>query len=163
MEVPANTAGTVLQAHNNTTLNVPVQLSMQCSVSRGNDLNSSSGSEMQQPALERMIQNESQQIDTTLLRRSTRCNKYDGFRVPPPTDRKLNISKVKPRKQPFVQCSSTATAPSEPGNGKVTVDIPPPTSITTIQNIGTNMCGIPSDHLSPKRLLASLQEDSESS
>lgn len=108
-------------------------------------------------------------MDTTHLRRSSRCNKYDGFRVPPLTDKKIHPSKVKPRKQPSVHFAGTATAPSvnahEDGghsaqsSSQVSVDIPPPTPIATIQQIGTNWCGIPTKNLSPRKLLAKLQSD----
>jgi hypothetical protein len=35
---------------------------------------------------------------------------------------------------------------------------PPHTPIAVIQSIGVNLCGVPSEELSPKKLLANLQE-----
>ena len=40
--------------------------------------------------------------------------------------------------------------------GKVHSEIPPPTPISTIQSIGTNMCGLRPNQLSKQKLLASL-------
>lgn len=128
----------------NNMISSETSVSLQHMASMDSTLSNSQGKETQLPPLEHMIQNEPLHIDSTMLRRSSRCNKYDGFRVPLPSDHKQTASKVKPRKQPFVQCSSTATAPSALGDGKAKHDIPPPTAITTMQNIGTNMCGTPS-------------------
>lgn len=112
--------------------------------------------------LAKLVDNEHSHVDTIMLRRSSRSNKYNGFRVPLPSDKKTVNSKVKPRKNPAVHCTSIATAPSSAMmDGKVSQDIPPPTSIPTIQSIGTNMCGIHPDKLSPKKLLASLKEEGE--
>ena len=58
-----------------------------------------------------LLSNEHAHVDTVMLRRSARSNKYDGFKVPPMSDKKLVMSKVKPRKVPDVQCSSSATLP----------------------------------------------------
>ena len=38
-------------------------------------------------------------------------------------------------------------------------EVPPPTPIQVLQNIGVRLCGIPPEEISPKKLLASLQED----
>jgi hypothetical protein len=106
-----------------------------------------------------MICNESAHVDTIQLRRSARSNKYNGFRVPPPSDKKPVASKVKPRKEPFVHCSSHATAPSSATrNGKVSQVVPPPTAIHTIQSIATNMCGMHPSQISTHKLLASHEE-----
>ena len=37
--------------------------------------------------------------------------------------------------------------------------VPPPTPIQLLQNIGVRLCGVPPEELSPKKLLASLQEE----
>ena len=37
--------------------------------------------------------------------------------------------------------------------------IPPPSSIQLLQNIGVRLCGVPAEDLSPRKLLARLQED----
>ena len=57
------------------------------------------------------------------LRRSTRSNKYDGFKVPPLTDSKIKSSKVKPRHVP-----SALTISDTPVE-----QIPPATPIEVIQ------------------------------
>ena len=105
-----------------------------------------------------LLSNEHAHVDTVMLRRSAHTNKYDGFKVPPVSDRKLVLSKVKPRKDPVVQCSSTATMPCvSDKKDKVHSEIPPPTPISTIQSIGTNMCGLRPNQLSKQKLLASLE------
>lgn len=108
----------------------------------------------------RMLRNEKGYVDTTQLRRSTRSTRYDGFRVPQPSDMKVHVSKVKNRVNPAITISSNATAPRSSDEQTVVtpvaVDIPPPTTIQTIQCIGTNLCGIPAEELSPKKLLASM-------
>ena len=96
------------------------------------------------------MQSETAHVDTVLLHRSARTNKYDGFRVPPVSDKRAATSKVKPRKHPFVPCSSSACGPK-----KVSHVIPPPTSILAIQSIGTNMCGLHPSQLSKRKLLSS--------
>ena len=39
-----------------------------------------------------LLSNEHAHVDTVLLRRSARTNKYDGFKVPPMSDRKIAVS-----------------------------------------------------------------------
>lgn len=108
-----------------------------------------------------MILNEKAAIDTSQLRRSTRSTRYDGFRVPQPTDAKPTVSKVKPRSVTTVTVKSLATAPHKSlqlSDDAVSSSVmPPPTTIETIQCIGTRLCGIPASDLSPEELLASLQ------
>jgi hypothetical protein len=98
---------------------------------------------------------------TTQVRRSTRCNKYDGFKPKITSDAKQVKSKVKPRKNPMM------TVSDEKDVDKVMVHssddfanpvAPPHTPIAVIQSIGVNLCGVPSEELSPKKLLANLQE-----
>ena len=102
----------------------------------------------------RMILTETANVDTVLLRRSARANKYDGFRVPPMSDRRIPVSKVKPRKDPHIAGLSTAGSSSARNNEKVSDTVPPPTSIHAIQSIGTNMCGVHPSQLSEDKLLA---------
>ena len=102
-----------------------------------------------------LLVNEQAHVDTVMLRRSARSNKCDGFKVPPMSDKKLVMSKVKPRKVPDVQCSSSATLPcASDKKVKVNSVIPPPTPISTIQSIGTNMCGLHPNQLSKQKLLS---------
>lgn len=103
----------------------------------------------------RMMINQSTHVDTILLRRSACANKYDGFRVPPLTDKRLTTSKVKPRKDPSLPGPSAAGTPNIRRHDKVSDTVPPPTSIHAIQPIGINMCGVHPSQLSPNKLLAS--------
>ena len=50
-------------------------------------------------------------LDTTAVRRSTRSNKYDGFKINHASDTKRSKSRVKPRETPFVTAVSLAAAP----------------------------------------------------
>ena len=85
-------------------------------------------------------------LDTAAVRRSTRSNKYDGFKVPSLYDTRKTTSKVKPRVIPSI--GTSASAASSAG------EIPPPTPIATLQSIGVNRCAIPAAELSEETLLA---------
>ena len=87
-------------------------------------------------------------LDTTAVRRSTRSNKYDGFKVSHATDVKQSRSRVKARIVPTVNAVSTATAPA--------VTCPPPTSIQDIQHVGAR-CGSAAEDISEDKLLATQQ------
>mgnify|MGYP006969630026 CR=1 FL=1 len=78
------------------------------------------------------------------LRRSSRCNKYDGFKVPAITDTKPRTSKVKPRIIPPAKFVVVITKIEDSS------EVPPPTPIATIQLVGTVKCAI---------LVAELSED----
>lgn len=87
-------------------------------------------------------------VDTSTLRRSNRNNKYDGFKVPQPSDAHRTKSKVKPRIIP-----SAAVGASMPSSGDDDdAAAPPPTSIPTMQAIGMNLCAIPAEELSTSAL-----------
>lgn len=87
-------------------------------------------------------------ITTTKLRRSTRANKYDGFHVPQPSDRRPYRSKVKPRVIPAAKASTTVIQGSEEEAGVV----PPPTPVPVMQAVGVQLCAIPEAELSAKVL-----------
>ena len=87
-------------------------------------------------------------LDTTAVRRSTRSNKYDGFKVNHVSDTKQTRSRVKARVVPSVSAISMAAAPAE----VVTGSCPPPTSIEEIQQVG-DRCGIAPEDLSAEKLL----------
>lgn len=76
----------------------------------------------------RMISKETKHVDTAQLRRSTRSTRYDGFRVPQPSDVRITVSKVKQRVNPAVAVISNATAPHM-ADSNVKTDAPPPTTI----------------------------------
>ncbi|XP_073355017.1 uncharacterized protein [Aegilops tauschii subsp. strangulata] len=68
-------------------------------------------------------------LSSNLLRRSTRSNKYDGFKVNQANDIKQTRSRVRSRVMPSVQAISMAAAPTQVAS----VPCPPPTSIEEIQ------------------------------
>jgi hypothetical protein len=90
------------------------------------------------------------------VRRSPRTNKYDGFKPKNDSDTKTVKSKVKPRKNPTIQ-RATADA-----SATTSTTVPADTPIHVLQAVGINLCGIPPDKVSPKKLLSSLQEESSS-
>ena len=71
-------------------------------------------------------------VDTTSLRRSNRSTKYDGHRVPQPSDTRLPKSKVKPHINPAAPVTADAHLPQVQDS-----EIPPPTTIESLQAIGT--------------------------
>ena len=93
------------------------------------------------PIIKKMLK-EPAHVDTVLLHRSARSNKYDGFRVPSITNKRATTSKVKPRRDPSLPGLSIGGTPSAGRHDKVSDAVPPPTSIHAIQSIGTNMCGV---------------------
>lgn len=89
-------------------------------------------------------------IDTASLRRSTRSNKYDGFCINLNQDARPTKSKVKPQVLPSaVACEANS---EEQDSVMQESAIPPPTTITTMQNIGTQLCAIPAKELSIEAL-----------
>jgi hypothetical protein len=102
------------------------------------------------------------------VRRSARCNKYNGFKPRIISDAKTMKSKVKPRKIPsisttdMVEDNGTEEAPLADQQIVVShVQVPPITPVPVMQSIGINLCGVPPEDLSPQKLLASLQEEEE--
>jgi hypothetical protein len=98
---------------------------------------------------------------TTQVRRSSRCNKYNGFKPKNISDTKIAKSKVKPRKIPSVPVPVTTDIILQEeaefqGNND---QIPPVTPVPVLQAIGINLCGVPPEELSPKELMASLQAE----
>lgn len=96
-------------------------------------------------------------IDSANLRRNTRANKYDGFRVTHTSDSRPHKSKVKPRSTPAAPSSSSSASQNimqrEDG-------APPPTPVPDIQAEGIHLCAIPEDELTTEALMA---EDTPSS
>lgn len=85
------------------------------------------------------------QVDTSNLRRSLRSNKYDGFKIPSMAEGKITKSKVKPMMIPNIALREVDRAP--------TLEVPPPTAINTMQDIGTQLCAIPAAQLADSELL----------
>ena len=90
-------------------------------------------------------------IDTATLRRSTRNNKYDGFRVNLASDTRQTKSRVKPRVIPSALEATEDTPVDSTAAAAPGVDddapIPPPTPIPTMQPIGVNLCAVPVEEL----------------
>jgi hypothetical protein len=91
---------------------------------------------------------------TTQVRRSPRGNKYNGFKPRNDSEKKPVASKVKPMKDPTILLKIDDDGPSNA--------TPAETLVPTIQAIAVNLCGVPPDEVSPKKLLASLQEEDDS-
>lgn len=90
-------------------------------------------------------------VDSANLRRSSRVNRYDGFRISQPSDNRVYTSKVKPRNTPAAPSSSTAASQ----NVEIQADeIPPPTPLQEMQSEGVNLCAVPEDELTEAALLA---------
>ena len=87
-------------------------------------------------------------LDTTTVRRSTRSNKYDGFKINHVSDTKRSKSRVKPRETSFITAVSLAAAPVQVRSDAC----PPPMTIEDLQQMGSR-CGIAQDVLSPEKLL----------
>ena len=91
------------------------------------------------------------QTDTATLRRSTRNNKYDGFRVTLTSDSRQTKSRVKPGVIPSALEATEDTPVDSTAAAVPGVDeddsIPPPTPIPTMQAIGVNLCAVPVEEL----------------
>jgi hypothetical protein len=99
---------------------------------------------------------------TTQVRRSSRCNKYNGSKPKIISDTKAAKSKVKPRKIPSVTLPVTHIIPqdeAEPQGNISRTQVPPATPVHVLQAIGINLCGVPPEELSPNELMASPQEE----
>lgn len=94
-------------------------------------------------------------VDTSTLRRSNRSTKYDGFRVLQPTDSRASKSKVKPRNVPSAQVHSEDDSSTDRD-----MVAPPPTSISSMQAIGTQLCAIPEEELTVEALTMSKEGSS---
>jgi hypothetical protein len=93
---------------------------------------------------------------TTQVRRSSRCNKYDGFKPKNIFDTKPAKSKVKPRK---VTSTMNICHTEESSDAIILAQGNPPpahTPIPVMQAIGINLCGVPLEDLYPKKLMASV-------
>jgi hypothetical protein len=89
------------------------------------------------------------------VRRSTRSNKYDGFKQNNNPDVKPLKSKVKPRKIPRVKEKILFKGK----DSAATTAVLPDTPIQVMQSIAVNLCGVPAEEISPQKLLSTLQEE----
>ena len=101
-----------------------------------------------------LLSNEPAHVDTVLLRRSARSNKYDGFKTHSVSDSRARASRVKPR------CIPSAAAPSSHGvpDSSKNDMIPPPTPVPVLQQIGISKCAIPPEEITAEVLLAEPEE-----
>jgi hypothetical protein len=102
-------------------------------------------------------------ICTTQVRRSTRCNKYDGFKPKNFSDSKATKSKVKPRKVTTAinlvpTDEDDAADPLLLDNG---TNVPDFTPIPVLHAIGVNLCGVPPEEISPQKLMEIVPEDED--
>lgn len=101
-------------------------------------------------------------IDTANLRRSNRSTKYNGFRVPQPSDSRQLKSKVKPRMIPSAATATSQHTSIEQASDTEELAVPPPTPLATMQAVGTQLCAIPAEEVSDEDLTKG-PEDSTSS
>ena len=91
-------------------------------------------------------------LSVTSVRRSARSNKYDGFKVPPLTDSRTKISKVKPRVIPNAVSAVVISeiTDEQPEDG----ELPPPMTIEQIQHIAIQQCVVPPEEVTEDLLMA---------
>lgn len=100
-------------------------------------------------------------LDCSNLRRSTRANKYDGFKVNQPTDSHQHKSKVKARVVPSALGASSAQ--HLPTSENPTDEIPPPTAVIVMQEVGIQLCVVPADEITMEAFNKAPKESSSSS
>ena len=100
---------------------------------------------------------------TSEVRRSTRSTRYDGFKCSTVTDSKPYKSKVKARRVPDLAKTEVledmVEADAQPSSDATLLDTP----VRVLQHIAINLCGVPPAEVTEANLLASPQEDEESS
>jgi hypothetical protein len=97
---------------------------------------------------------------TSQVRRSSRCNKYDGFNHKNLSEAGASKSKVKQRKVPAVQ-QKIQKPKKLPKSVTLQKDssVTDATPIPVLQAIGINLCGVPPEELEEGRLLAPISAD----
>lgn len=95
--------------------------------------------------------------DCSQLRRSSRSNKYDGFKVHQPTDSRTHKSKVKPRVVPSALKINEAQGETADSD-----EIPPPTTISVMQAVGVQLCAVPEEELTEEALNMEIEEQTPS-
>lgn len=90
-------------------------------------------------------------LDISEVRRSVRATRYMGFKASSLADAKKKVSHVKARVVPVIADMECDTEHIEPD--ETSKPVPPPTPIKLIQQVGTNLCGIPEVELTEKELL----------
>lgn len=99
-------------------------------------------------------------LDCSNLRRSTRSNKYDGFKINQPIDSRQHKSKVKNR---VVPSAGPAHAQAQTASEEMTEETPPPTTVPVLQAVGIQLCAVPEDELIVEALLKAPEGSSSSS
>ncbi|KAE8777754.1 hypothetical protein D1007_49425 [Hordeum vulgare] len=95
---------------------------------------------------------------TTEVRRNPCSNKYMGFKVDLSSDSRGRKSMIKPR----VSIEITDPAPNTISEAASSNSVPPPpTTIKCIQQVGTGLCGIPSEELTEDCPLAKGNDDEQ--
>jgi hypothetical protein len=89
--------------------------------------------------------------DTTMVSRSPRQNKYDGFKVHLVSDTKVIKSKVMPRKVPAIKFTAKDKGKKVLQNEEEDYA---PTPVPVLQSIGVNLCGLHPSDVSSQKLLA---------
>ena len=89
-------------------------------------------------------------VSIASVHRSSRSNKYDGFKVHQVSDSKAKTSKVKPRVVPSALTIREVDDVEQ---------IPPPTPVRVIQQISAVLCAIPTEELTDEALMASQEEE----
>ncbi|KAE8768120.1 hypothetical protein D1007_60440 [Hordeum vulgare] len=96
---------------------------------------------------------------TTEVRRSPCSNKYMGFKVDLPYDSHGRKSMIKPRV--CIEITNPAPSTISESASSSSVPPPPPMTIKYIQQVGTGLCGIPSEELTEECLLAKGNDDEQ--
>src|SRR4051794_4239627 len=106
---------------------------------------------------------------TASVRRSSRCNNYDGFNDKNMSNDRPIKSKVKTRKMPYVKLHAKTAKPEDDeclaliihdGTTKEASTDPAATPVPMMQSIAVNLYGVPPEEVSIMKLLAS-PEDGE--
>ena len=88
------------------------------------------------------------------VRRSSRSNKYDSFKIPSVSDSKAKPSKVKPRIVPSAAAQAGQAVPDSLNED----NIPPPTPVQVLQHIGIIKCAIPPEEVTSEALMAEAED-----
>jgi hypothetical protein len=97
-------------------------------------------------------------ICTTLVRRSTRSSRFQGFKTKNMSEAKPIVSKVKARKIPTMQEVAHSSSSASAENEEMEI---PATPVPVLQSIGINLCGVPPEEVSPQKLMETSKDKTE--